>query len=102
MSEYWAPTQVTVAVLFKDSSGNPTDPANVELKFKLGSGAVETWTYQGLGAIVRTGTGAYQAAIRNDGTYGGPGPATYEWIGTDNTGFGVANVGGFKIDALPL
>jgi hypothetical protein len=38
------------------------DPANVEFKFTYGDGTQVTWTYGGLGAIIRRKQGVYEAS----------------------------------------
>ena len=57
-----------------------TDPSTITMTYIAGTGASPvTWTYLGVGSIVKVSTGIYSAELS---TSGAPGSWKVKWIGT--------------------
>jgi hypothetical protein len=91
-------TQATFTQFPPQSEGMPTDPGVVSLTFVAGEGAPsETWTYGGVGAIIRNDVGAYQALLTTDGL---PGNWFIGWEGGDPAAS--VGVAGFTVTPVPF
>lgn len=76
---YNAGTLVTVTATFTSSTGVPTDPSTITLKYMLQTQTPTVWVYGGAGSISRSSTGVYSANLDTTGLFG---VWVGEWIGT--------------------
>lgn len=84
MNTYMSGSLVTSQAVFADGGGNAADPSTVVLKYRRGSGTVQSFTYPAA-PLTRIGTGVYAAELDTTG-WTGPGVQRWatEWIGTGN------------------
>jgi hypothetical protein len=75
-----AGTAVTSTVTFQNPGvTSPVDPTTVTLKYRVSSGSVTTWEYEGAGSISKVSTGVYSAELDTTEL---PGSWVVEWVGT--------------------
>lgn len=58
--------QVYTTEAFKDADGNPTDPTDVRVLWRVDDGPITTWVYGEDSEVIREGTGLYSADISLD------------------------------------
>ena len=96
MGAYYAGNKVRISVAFTDSTGAPTDPGAVSLKYGFSVQAVTVQTYNP-GNVIKDSTGNYHYDFDTTGLNG---KLLYEWIAT---GAGQSSTAGLVIiNPLPL
>jgi hypothetical protein len=93
---------VTVTGVFKDTAGNPFDPATVMLEWGRPR-TPTTWTYGTGVQITKISTGVYQATFSTLGLAGSQATTCYaQFIGTDSGTFEPNNYADFQVHPRPL
>ena len=101
----WAGTAITTTCVFSvpvygeaPADWPPVDPSTVQLIYIPGTGASPvTWTYGGVGSIVRVSEGVYSAELNTSGT---DGRWQVKWVGTGACA--AVSIAGFPVEPAPF